>query len=443
MRRTRAGRDQSGDGLPGQGSRPNVREAEYAARWANGWWRGRSLRTAGGDRYTVIYQGRRGGGAGPDFRDAVLARPDGTRIHGDVELHLRASGWREHGHETDTRYAGVVLHIVFTPLPSHAGTETPLPLGGAAPIAVLDRNIPSSNPAASSLWPCARLAQRLGGRRLRELLLGAGHARFTQHEARFHRDIATAEAEARMSGATLWTPRDRVLFVAIAEGLGYGRDRYALRAAGEALLTGAALAGACNIPLVTGRIEQARLDGLIELRERWLAAGPWSHLARSLALDSPHAAVNALAAELRIAGGRVSLGRASILTANVVLPFASAVGALSDDETLRLRARSAYDAMHGLPSNAITRLIARQFGLARLPAGAATQQGLQHIWSEWCREKRCDFCPCAGAGADPGPDVPSPDRESAESATLTAKSRPTTLRRLPRKVEREVAVVPR
>lgn len=441
MGRTRAGRDKSGIDLPDQKRWPNAREAEYAARWENGWWRGRSLRTAGGDRYTVIYQGRRGGGAGPDFRDAVLARPDGTRIHGDVELHLRASGWREHGHETDKRYAGVVLHVVFTPLPSHARTETPLPFGGAAPIAVLDRNIQSGHPAASGPWPCARLGQRLGSRRLRELLLRAGHARFTQHEARFLRDIAAAEAEARITDIALWTPRDRVLFVAIAEGLGYGRDRDALRAAGEALLTGAALDGAYTIPFVAGRIEQARLDGLAELRERWLAFGPWSRLAGHLALGTPRAAVSALAAELRIAGGRVSPGRASILIANVVLPFASAAAALSGDETLGLRARSVYEAMPGLPSNAITRLMARQLGLARLPAGAAAQQGLHHIWSEWCREKRCDSCPCAGAHS--GPDVPSPDRGAAESATLTAKSRPTTPRRQPRKVEREVAVFPR
>lgn len=80
-----------------------VREAEYAARWDAGWWRGRILRTESGDLYTVIYQGRRGGGSGPDFRDAVLARPDGTRVHGDVELHLRASGWHEHGHATDNK----------------------------------------------------------------------------------------------------------------------------------------------------------------------------------------------------------------------------------------------------------------------------------------------------------------------------------------------------
>ena len=439
MRRTRAGRDKSGDGLPDQGRQPNVREAAYAARWENGWWRGRSLHTAGGDRYTVIYQGRRGGGAGPDFRDAVLARPDGTRIHGDVELHLRASGWREHGHETDKRYAGVVLHIVFTPLPSHARTETLLPLGGAAPIAVLDRNFPSGHPTAIGPWPCARLGQRLGGRRLRELLLRAGHARFTQHEARFLHDIAAAEAQ--MPYATLWTPHDRVLFVAIAEGLGYGRDRDALRAAGEALLTGAALASAHTIPLVAGLIEQARLDGLMELRERWLAAGPWSRLATHLALGSPRAAVSALATELRIAGGRISPGRASILIANVVLPFASAAAALSGDEAVGRRARSVYEAMPGLPSNAITRLMARQLGLARLPTGAAAQQGLHHIWSEWCREKRCDSCPCAGV--HPGPDVPSPDREAAESATLTAKSRPTTPRRQPRKVEREAAVFPR
>lgn len=404
--------------VPAQGTRPRRREAEYAAQWEAGWWRGRGLRTAGGDCYTVIYQGRRGGGAGPDFRDAVLARSDGTRVHGDVELHLRASGWREHGHETDKRYAGVVLHVVFTPLPPRSSVETPLPRGGAAPIAVLSRDTPSGDPAAHTLWPCARLAQRLGSRDMRELLLRAGHARFAQREALFLRDIA--EAELRAPVAARWTPRDHVLFVAIAEALGYGRDRDALRAAGEALLSG----NACVSAGTTSRVEQVRVDGLAELRERWLASGPWLRLSAQLVLGSPRTAAGALAAELRIAGGRVSPGRALIVVANVVLPFASAAGTLDGKPSLSRRAQAVYNALPGLPSNQITRLMARQLGLPRLPSGAVAQQGLHHVWSEWCRQKRCDSCPCAGAHLTPA--VPSPDYETPTSATLAKDPRPAT-----------------
>ena len=61
------------------------REAEYAARWAAGAWRGATLRAETGETYALVFEGRRGGGAGPDFRDAVLARADGARLYGDVE----------------------------------------------------------------------------------------------------------------------------------------------------------------------------------------------------------------------------------------------------------------------------------------------------------------------------------------------------------------------
>ncbi|MGH2515526.1 MAG: DUF2851 family protein, partial [Ktedonobacterales bacterium] len=110
------------------------REAACAARWEAGAWRGATVATERGESYQILYEGRRGGPSGPDFRDAILVCADGSRVLGDVELHLRASGWRAHGHERDPRYNQVVLHIVFHPLAPGAPPETRLPTGGAAPI---------------------------------------------------------------------------------------------------------------------------------------------------------------------------------------------------------------------------------------------------------------------------------------------------------------------
>lgn len=313
-----------------------------------------------------------------------------------------------------------MLHVVFTPLPAHAPLATPLPLGGSAPIAVLGRDAPPGVPAASGDWPCARLALRLGVRRVRELLLAAGRARFAQREARFMRDLAEAEAHTA-APAAFWAPRDRALFVAIAEALGYGRDRDALRATGAALVSGDDPARACVTPGAAGRVERARVGGLLELRERWLGYGPWARLATSLVCGSPRSAAGSLAAELSVVGGSVSPGRARIVAANVVLPFASAVAALDGDKPLGRRALAVYEVLPGLPSNQITRLMALQLGLPRLPSGAAAQQGLQHVWSEWCREKRCDACPCASTSL---PDVPSPRHDTEESVTLSEENSP-------------------
>src|SRR5258708_34602836 len=98
------------------------RETELIARWAAGERREATLLASDGQQYRVVYEGRRGGGAGPDFRDAVLACTDGARLHGDVELHLRAANWRAHGHERDPAYHRGVLPRVLAGAPHHPPT---------------------------------------------------------------------------------------------------------------------------------------------------------------------------------------------------------------------------------------------------------------------------------------------------------------------------------
>lgn len=83
-------------------------EAALAARWAAGL--GRALRLEDGRALRVIFPGVPAGGSGPDFGGAILDA-GGDYLRGDVEVHLRASGWFAHGHDTDPAYARVVLHV--------------------------------------------------------------------------------------------------------------------------------------------------------------------------------------------------------------------------------------------------------------------------------------------------------------------------------------------
>lgn len=64
-----------------------------------------------GERILVIARGRRNSGPGPDFRDAVLLVDGALRV-GPVEMHLREADWFAHGHQHDSAYDGVVLHVL-------------------------------------------------------------------------------------------------------------------------------------------------------------------------------------------------------------------------------------------------------------------------------------------------------------------------------------------
>ena len=51
-----------------------------------------ALRTESGRRIRVVYPGRSGVTAGPDFRDALLEVEGVGFVRGDVELHIRQKG---------------------------------------------------------------------------------------------------------------------------------------------------------------------------------------------------------------------------------------------------------------------------------------------------------------------------------------------------------------
>jgi hypothetical protein len=216
---------------------------------------------------------------------------------------------------------------------------------------------------------------------LRTLLLWAGVERFERRVRSFRDDLLSATPTIQ---GLRWSTADRALWRALAEALGYGRHREALRDAGLRLL-----AGDLSYQQPGSRSEHVRLLGLLALWDRWRATGPWEP--RRSALLSRNATI---IEELRVPGGAISTARARIMAANVVFPFATALAHQTGDSALAARARAAYLELSGLPSNQITREMMRQLGMTATPPGAMAQQGLQHLWSTWCQAKDCDRCPC-------------------------------------------------
>ncbi|HOX39344.1 MAG TPA: DUF2851 family protein [Candidatus Brocadiia bacterium] len=51
--------------------------------------------------------------SGPDFRHAELLLEGRGRLSGSVEIHTYSSDWRAHGHDRQSSYADVVLHVVM------------------------------------------------------------------------------------------------------------------------------------------------------------------------------------------------------------------------------------------------------------------------------------------------------------------------------------------
>lgn len=79
--------------------------------WQHRLWRSADMRTNDGRWVRVIDPGLLNTDSGPDFFNAKI-EIDGQVWVGNVEMHVRASDWRRHGHDTDKAYDSVILHVV-------------------------------------------------------------------------------------------------------------------------------------------------------------------------------------------------------------------------------------------------------------------------------------------------------------------------------------------
>jgi hypothetical protein len=71
-----------------------------------------NLRTVQGEPIEIISVGQHNSNSGPDFFNAQL-KIDRQLWAGNVEIHVKASDWFVHGHETDPNYDNVILHVVW------------------------------------------------------------------------------------------------------------------------------------------------------------------------------------------------------------------------------------------------------------------------------------------------------------------------------------------
>ena len=396
---------------PATGDAPQLSEAALVQLWAGQRFPASALVTRQGVALRVLHPGRRGRGAGPDFRDALVAAPSGALLRGDVELHARATAFQAHGHQRDARYNGLVLHLVFE---DDLGEDTLLASGRRVPVIALaswmGRRAQELGAWLSgpSRWrePCHDALVRLGPEEVLRTLEELGDRRFRQREAALDEAIEA------------WGPGE-ALYRALLEGLGYGGDRQRLAPVAEGLPWR-------ELSARLGRVPAPERAVLAEAALLWAAGG-----ADALSAGLPASVRPANRPERRLAGlarllarhrpvldgrivpGELLKGRAARLTAgwsvpaligrsraielltNAVLPWAAALAERRGEQEEAARAR-AYFAFLPRPDRygALAFLEAHLRSAGRpLPLDARRQQGLLALYKTECTQGGCGRCP--------------------------------------------------
>lgn len=388
-----------------------LRETDLYRLWAEQRFPPGALRTVDGRPVRVLYRGRPGGGAGPDFRHARVSVGGAPSRLGDIELHVHAADFYRHGHLLDPAYARVVLHVVFD-----AGTtrETPLPGGGRAPVVALQPWVErraAAIAAAATVGgppepfrePCHTAVARLGAARVGSILNEGGVRRLRAKAAALTESLAVTGPEQALYEAlcaALGQRRNvepflelaRRVPVATLRPLAAGQDQVTAGGRIEHALLAAAglLPGASPVdplPWVTAGVRPAahpthRIAGLAALLTRHAEQGLEPAL-RQAAKAGPGPLLRALA----VPG--VGRDRAVELAVNALLPLMIAAG--DEPAALELAARLPAAGVYAPLTTLDGSLTADGKSLTRRSV-LAQQGGLAQV-QEWCTRGGCGFCP--------------------------------------------------
>jgi len=115
----------------------------------------RDLKTSDDQSIHIVKYGMHNYGSGPDFHDGRVIINE-TKWAGNIEMHIKASDWHLHKHQTDKAYDNVILHVVYendTKVVNSKGHEIPtLELKGRIDAALIENY---ENIISNTKWiPC-------------------------------------------------------------------------------------------------------------------------------------------------------------------------------------------------------------------------------------------------------------------------------------------------
>ncbi len=408
---------------------------------------GREMTCEGGERLRLVYPGRVNGGVGPDFLDAVIVMDEAALVKGDVEVHVRSSDWYRHGHYQDPEYDRVIVHVVV----ENDGESTTLRRdGGSIPVLSLSRGL---SPVAGGHLPCSQTREHKSEESLKRLLEAAGEERFRNKAKSFRVELARGEARQvlwKSVSRALGYSRNSRPFEELACRLPL-KFLEKLESHGGLLLEQAWLLGMAGLlpcqrseGVFLGEQEAGQLERIwhsVGDGARAMSENDW-HFGHIYPNNSPVRRVIAQSYVLqryrtdgllggllqliretplvvgyrRLEDGLTVLGdgywqehrdfgrktkRAALLgrskageiAVNVLLPFGYAWGEASKEPELEEKAIQLYASYPRLAENAITRHMVRQLCLEDMSDSTARrQQGLIHIFRNYCREGNCSRC---------------------------------------------------
>ena len=412
---------------------------------------GKELTYSEDELVSVIYPGRTNGDNGPDFRDAVIVNKSHL-TKGDVEIHVKSSDWYSHKHHADAEYNNVILHVVMW---HDCNSATLLQSGKPVPVLCLAKALGHQAYLLPYQLPCFQILDHMDGQTLKKLLNAAGEERFKQKAMHFQAKIKQEEAGQvlfrgmmRALGYTKNTKPFEDLAGRMPLDSIDSREGSALK---QALLLGTA----GLLPSQRWQGKFAREKEVQELEQIWQSAdkkvktmkeGDWnlSHIypnnspvrrivAQSYLLERYSegkllAGILQLVKEAPLPDGHRVLengltvtgdgywrdhfdfdvrsktkisallgnSKAGEIVVNVVLPFAFSWGELANQAKLTENAIELYRNYPKLAENCITQHMKKQLGFEEpFDLSARHQQGLIHIFRNYCREGRCSQCPLA------------------------------------------------
>lgn len=408
------------------------------------------LRTTDGRSLRVIFRGLWTHSDGPDFRDAMLDL-DGQLVRCSVELHVRASDWLRHNHQSNPAYDAVGLHAVHIndlsqPIISTSGTPIPTVEMSAFYTVPLNHlaNPPELAVPGVGMGACLPTLPAEHPEAIIQTLERQGWQRLVDKSKDFSQSLTVM-------------PAGEVLYRGIAEALGYSRNREPMietarraplimleriaKEGGGSDATAALLFAGGFIPLSGAGSAALEADPgwASHLNERGELLGgrlgiepvspeswslnrvrPANHPARRLAsladlvnrtsdiglvstvIDALEGRDGGLASIFFSVSPAIGEQRTRQIVTNILAPFLAAYADSMLDERLAEQVGEWWDGLPGRVDDQVSRRTLRQIvGDRRFPIRSAlAEQGLHHISRNGCELLRCFECPIAQLAAE-------------------------------------------